>query len=130
MEGAMDGVSAITHEKQAEVFKAVGHPIRLQIVKVLVHGEMAVTDIVRAVGAEQSNVSRHLSLLKQAGVLSSHKAGLKVFYSLRSAEFRVNLQCVIDCISGGVEHGVAAHRRPHLAAPSPEAPAPPGADGK
>ncbi len=105
----MDNTPAFPHEKQAEVFKAIGHPIRLQIVKILVNGEMAVNDIVRAVGAEQSNVSRHLALLKQAGILSSRKAGLKVLYALRSTEFRTNLQCVIDCVCGA-ERGAAAHR--------------------
>lgn len=124
----MDNVSALPHEKQAEVFKSIGHPIRLQIVKVLVHGEMAVTDIVRAVGAEQSNVSRHLALLKQAGVLSSRKAGLKVFYALRSAEFRANLECIINCVCGA-GHGGAAHRRTQPGAPSAETPTPPGAEG-
>ena len=90
------------HEAQAEVLKAIGHPVRLQIVKGLAEGEMTVTDIVKLVGAEQSNVSRHLSLLKQAGILASRKSGLKVFYRLNGHEFHNNLKGLLDCISGSL----------------------------
>jgi ArsR family transcriptional regulator len=84
----------------ADIFKALGHPIRLQIVKQLERGERTVSEIVRAVGAEQSNVSRHLALLKQSGVLLSRKEGLRVFYSLRSAEFWKAIACVFNCVQG------------------------------
>ena len=86
------------YEIQAEIFKAIGHPIRLQIVKFLQDGEHTVTEIVRAVNAEQSNVSRHLSLLRQAGVLSSRKEGLKVYYSLRIPTLTQMLSCVNDVV--------------------------------
>ena len=86
------------HEMQSEVFKAIGHPIRLRIVKFLADGEHPVHDIVRAVGAEQSNVSRHLSLLKQAGVLANRKAGLQVYYRVNSPEMVKALGCVFTCV--------------------------------
>jgi ArsR family transcriptional regulator len=86
------------YEIQAEIFKAIGHPIRLQIVKYLQEGEHTVTEIVKAVGAEQSNVSRHLGLLRQTGVLSSRKEGLKVFYSLRIPDLGQMLSCVNEVV--------------------------------
>ena len=86
------------YEIQAEIFKAIGHPIRLQIVKFLQDGERTVTEIVKAVNAEQSNVSRHLSLLRQAGVLSSRKEGLKVYYSLRIPNLTQILTCVNEVV--------------------------------
>lgn len=96
------------HEVQAEVFKAIGHPIRLSIVKILTQGELAVTEIVKRVGAEQSNVSRHLALLKQAGVLDSRKAGLKVIYRISSSSFSEDLKVVLARIE---QHAAQAAAR-------------------
>jgi DNA-binding transcriptional ArsR family regulator len=93
------------NEVQAAIFKAIGHPIRLRIVKCLTEGERMVTDIVNIVGAEQSNVSRHLALLKQAGVLASRKSGLKVYYRLASTEFLSHLTTVLDHISSSAGNG-------------------------
>jgi len=85
-------------EMQAEVFKAMGHPTRLQIVRFLGSEEHMVTDIVKAVGAEQSNVSRHLSLLRQAGILSSRKEGLRVFYRMSSPALVEAMSRILSCI--------------------------------
>ena len=67
---------------KAEVFKALSHPIRLAIVEALAQGEACVCKLAEAVGAERSNVSRHLALMAKAGVLTSRKEGLMVYYSL------------------------------------------------
>ena len=85
-------------ELQAEFFKAMGHPTRLQIVRFLGGGEHMVTDIVKAVGAEQSSVSRHLGLLRQTGVLTSRKEGLRVFYWLTSPALVDALNRILACI--------------------------------
>jgi len=65
---------------QAEIFKALAHPTRLQIVELLREGEKCVCEIVPELGMEQSNVSRHLNHLKKEGVVSCRKEGLKVYY--------------------------------------------------
>ena len=75
--------------ERAEVFKALGQPLRLAIVEYLSLGERCVQEIVEHVGAEQSNVSRHLSVLRHAGVVNSERRGLCVYYSLA-------LPCVTD----------------------------------
>jgi len=97
-------------EMQADIFKALGHPIRLQIVRHLEKGERTVSEIVRAVGAEQSNVSRHLAVLKQCGVLLSRKEGLRVFYSLRSAEFWKAMAQMCGCVQGLARQGREADK--------------------
>jgi len=71
-------------ELQAEVVQALAHPIRLAIVDLLRSGEVCVCDIAASVGAERSNVSRHLAVMSRAGVLRTRKEGLKVFYDLRT----------------------------------------------
>lgn len=87
------------YEMQADILKAMGHPLRLQIVRHLGNGEQAVSEIVKVVGSEQSNVSRHLALLRQAGVLACRKDGLRVFYRLASASLVEALGCVFDCVN-------------------------------
>lgn len=91
------------------VFKALGHPTRLRIVRYLEEGERTVSEIVRAVSAEQSNVSRHLALLKQAGLLASRKEGLKVFYGLSLPCVADTLNGVMLCVQRVIRHRLQAH---------------------
>jgi DNA-binding transcriptional ArsR family regulator len=69
-------------KERAAVFKAMGHPARLHIVEELASGERCVCDLVELVGLGWSAVSRHLAVLKAAGVLTDEKRGLQVFYRL------------------------------------------------
>ena len=68
--------------KRAAVFKALGHPARLQIVEELANGECCVCELVDLAGLGWSAVSRHLAVLKAAGVLKDEKRGLQVYYRL------------------------------------------------
>ncbi len=79
-------------EKQAEVAKAIAHPLRIAIIDFLKGGEQCVCDIAENIGSEQSNVSRHLSVMVRAGVLEYRKEGLKVIYKLKCP-------CILDFFS-------------------------------
>lgn len=68
--------------KIAAVFKALGHPTRLRIVRRLDEGECCVCGLVEETGADFSTVSQHLSVLKRVGVVEDDKRGKHVFYSL------------------------------------------------
>ena len=70
-------------EDRARVIKAMAHPARLFIVDVLSRGEECVRALTDMVGADMSTVSRHLSVLKGAGIVRDDKRGSEVFYSLR-----------------------------------------------
>lgn len=74
-----------TLEKMAETLKAVAHPIRLQIVNILMNGERSVGDLVRKLGTKQSLTSQQLSILKSRGVLKSRRNGNVVYYSLKNS---------------------------------------------
>lgn len=74
--------TAALRRKRAETFKALGHPARLHMIDLLADGERCVCDLVDAVGLGWSTVSRHLAVLKKAGVLEDEKRGLQVFYRL------------------------------------------------
>jgi len=71
------------YEARARIMKALAQPIRMEIADVLSEGELCVDDIASSVGAERSNVSRHLSVLAGAGIIEGRREGLKVFYSLK-----------------------------------------------
>ena len=71
-------------EKMSETLKAVAHPVRLQIVNILMNGERSVGDRVRTLGTKQSLTSQQLSILKSRGVLKSRRNGNVVFYSLEN----------------------------------------------
>jgi len=85
-------------EKQAEIVKAISHPLRIAIVNFLKDGEQCVCDIAEHVGAERSNVSRHLSVMVAAGVLGNRKEGLKVIYWLRTPCVLEFLSCATSCL--------------------------------
>jgi len=68
--------------RRAEVFKALGHADRLRIVDEIAAGERCVCDLVDSVGSSWSTVSRHLAVLKAAGIVVDEKRGLQVFYRL------------------------------------------------
>lgn len=82
------------YEYKAEIVQAAAHPIRLAVIEYLSKGEQCVCDIVEHVGAQRSNVSRHLSVMVKAGLLESRKDGLKVMYSLRTPCILKFLTCV------------------------------------
>ena len=65
--------------------KAMSHPLRLKILCTLGDQEVSVQDIVDAVGTSQSNISQHLAILRDKGILSSRKDANKVFYRVGDA---------------------------------------------
>jgi len=81
-------------EAQSAVFKALGHPARLCMVHALGQGERCVCELRDLVDLDMSTVSKHLSVLRNAGVVSGEKRGNWMFYRLR-------LPCVagfLDCL--------------------------------
>jgi DNA-binding transcriptional ArsR family regulator len=64
-------------------FKLLGEPMRLKILQAVCQEPHTVSDIVSAVGATQANVSKHLSLLASAGILTREKEGQCVYYGLK-----------------------------------------------
>lgn len=71
------------HEAQAEFLQAVGQATRLRILEVLADGERCVCEIYQAIGEEQSNVSKHLAILRRVGILAARREGGRVVYRLR-----------------------------------------------
>jgi len=64
----------------ADYLKALGHPLRLKILCKLGRERVSVQDIVEQVGTTQSNISQHLGVLKEKGILACHKEANRVYY--------------------------------------------------
>ncbi|OQY53517.1 MAG: ArsR family transcriptional regulator [Candidatus Parabeggiatoa sp. nov. 2] len=79
----------ITHdddiERAARSLKAMSHPLRLKILCILGEREYSVQDIVEQVGTSQSNISQHLAILRDKGILSSRKEANRVYYRVSDA---------------------------------------------
>ena len=79
-------MSDMGNQLVANIFKAMGHHTRIQIIKLLKEGEMCVCDILPNLDSEQSNTSQHLTILKNQGIVESRKEGAKVIYSIKNVE--------------------------------------------
>ena len=94
------------YEMRANVLKALAHPVRLQVVDALREGERCVCELVEVVQAERTSISKHLAILRQAGIVQDRKEGLKVFYSLACP-------CVTDffaCVEGVLKSRLATEQ--------------------
>jgi DNA-binding transcriptional ArsR family regulator len=80
------------YEAQAKIISAMAHPTRLMIVDELRNGPKCVCELTDLAGVDTSTVSKHLSILKNAGIISDEKKGLKVFYSLQ-------MPCILNFFS-------------------------------
>lgn len=69
-------------ERAAQSMKAMAHPLRLKILCTLGGQEVSVQEIVELVGTSQSNISQHLAILRDKGILSSRKDANRVFYKV------------------------------------------------
>ena len=72
-------------ERASRSLKAMSHPLRLKILCVLGDHELSVQEIVDAVGTTQSNISQHLAILRDKGILASRKDANRVFYRVSDA---------------------------------------------
>ncbi|MBM3320567.1 MAG: winged helix-turn-helix transcriptional regulator [Candidatus Eisenbacteria bacterium] len=88
----MDPNTKARNEARARILKAMAHPTRLFIVDELSRRERCVCELAEMVGADVSTVSKHLSVLRNAGIVLQEKRGNQIFCSLRCP-------CVLDFFS-------------------------------
>jgi len=90
-------------ELVAQRFRVIGEPMRIRLLDQLRDGERSVGDLVEALGATQQNVSKHLGVLYQAGIVGRRKDGNRVIYAI--ADDSVFALCETVC--GGLARQVA-----------------------
>ena len=101
----MNAKTKALFEARAEIVKALAHPTRLFIVQELSKGERCVCELREEIGADFSTVSKHLSILKNAGLVQDDKRGLQVYYRLRCP-------CILrffDCIESVLQENAKKH---------------------
>jgi ArsR family transcriptional regulator len=90
----MNGRALARFDARARVFKALAHPSRLCLVEALARGERCVGELTELVGAGMPTVSKHLWVLRAAGIVADEKRGMQVYY-------RLKMPCVMrffDCV--------------------------------
>jgi ArsR family transcriptional regulator len=70
-------------ELKAEILKALAQPTRLKILELLRDGEKCICEIIPAINGEQSNISRHISLMQKSHLVTTRKDGVKVMVKVR-----------------------------------------------
>ncbi|MGQ9510122.1 MAG: ArsR/SmtB family transcription factor [Thermodesulfobacteriota bacterium] len=71
---------------KAEILKLLAQPTRLKIIEALRNGEKCICEIVPAIHGEQSNVSRHISLMEKAHLVTTRKEGVRVMVKIKNPE--------------------------------------------
>jgi DNA-binding transcriptional ArsR family regulator len=85
-------------EMAASKLRAISHPMRIAIIDLLTQDEkLSVTEIYKALDIEQATASHHLNILKNKGVLLSHREGKKIFYSIKNMTLTEIIECINRC---------------------------------
>jgi DNA-binding transcriptional ArsR family regulator len=98
-------LSAEAVELVAARFRVLGEPVRVQILQILQSGDRNVTELVEAIGSTQPNVSRHLRILQEAGLVDRRQEGTSVYYSI--ADPTVFDLC--DAVCGSISARLTQH---------------------
>jgi len=99
----MDAKTQRRYQARAKIVKAMAHPSRLYIIDRLAEGERCVYELTEMIGADKSTVSKHLSVLKAAGIVEDEKRGLQVYYTLRVPCVTSLFSCVEAVVQSNVE---------------------------
>ncbi|MBN1474470.1 MAG: winged helix-turn-helix transcriptional regulator [Syntrophaceae bacterium] len=91
------------YEARAKIIKAMAHPSRLLIIEELHHQERCVNELTEMIGADTSTVSKHLSVLKNAGLVSDEKRGNCIYYNLRCTCILDFIDCVEEVLTANAE---------------------------
>jgi DNA-binding transcriptional ArsR family regulator len=110
----MDQKTKTSFDAKAKIFKAIAHPTRLFIVDELAKESRCVCEITAMVGADISTISKHLSILKEAGIVQDEKRGLQVFYSLKMPCIKNFIGCIDQVQKQSAKEQWSNHGRKQL----------------
>jgi ArsR family transcriptional regulator len=85
-------------ELRADILKALAHPVRVLIVDALTAGDRCVCELNMLSDIDQSGLSRHLAILKKAGIVSDRRDGMKVFYHLETPCILKAFTCAFEVV--------------------------------
>ena len=79
-------MSVPLYQAKAELFRTLGHPVRIRVLELLQDGPQAVRDLLAAIDVEASNLSQQLAVLRRAGLVQSTREGVSVMYALSTPD--------------------------------------------
>lgn len=88
---------------RADILKALAHPVRVLIVDALTGNDQCVCELNRLAAIDQSGLSRHLAILKKAGIVSDRRDGMKVFYHLETPCILNAFECAFEVVKSEAE---------------------------
>ncbi len=88
---------------RADILKALAHPVRVMIVDALTAGDRCGCEFNQLAGIDQSGISRHLAILKKAGILTDRREGMKVFYHLQTPCILRAFECAVEVVRSDVQ---------------------------
>ena len=99
------------YQLHASICHTLAHPKRLEIIDKLRVGELSVTELVEALEISQSNLSQHLSVMRQRGIVTTRREGLNVFYRLSNSKITQACDLMRQVLLENLEADVAVARR-------------------
>jgi DNA-binding transcriptional ArsR family regulator len=94
-------------ELEAEILKALAQPTRLKILKLLRNGEKCICEIVPAINGEQSNISRHISMMQKSHLVTTRKDGVRVMVNVRDSKVFE----ILDKVSAILKNQLKEHEK-------------------
>ena len=98
------------YKLHASICHTLANPKRLEIIDKLRVGELSVTELVEALEISQSNLSQHLSVMRQRGIVTTRREGLKVFYRLSNSKITQACDLMRQVLLENLESDVALAR--------------------
>ncbi|WP_203882066.1 ArsR/SmtB family transcription factor [Planotetraspora kaengkrachanensis] len=79
-------MSVPLYEAKAELFRLLGHPVRIRVLELLQDGPLPVRDLLSAIDVEPTGLSQHLAVLRRSGMVTAHRDGSTVVYALAGGD--------------------------------------------
>ena len=98
------------YKLRSEILKAMAHPSRLFIIDEISKGEKCVCELTSMIGADISTVSKHLSVLRKAGIVTDRKEGTTVYYRMRVECIMDFMNCIDNVMKSNAESSLSAAR--------------------
>ncbi|MDY0270483.1 ArsR/SmtB family transcription factor [Trichloromonas sp.] len=99
MEPTVEFDRTLSYDREAEILKVLGHPVRLKIVAGLMSRSCNVKRIWECLELPQATVSQHLALLKNKGIIEGRREGVEVYYQVVCKEARNIIGSLFECIN-------------------------------
>ena len=85
------------YKLQADMLKAIAHPIRILIISILKHERLTVSEIHEILNIEQATASHHLRILRDRHILEAVRNGRNTYYYLKNSNLTKIIDCIEDC---------------------------------